>query len=201
MIKLIGAGPGNIKLLTLEAVENIKAADYVIAFERIARDISSIREDVLVVTRVDDVLVKISQLDKDAQVVILASGDSCFFGIIDLLKRKNLELDKVLSGISSVQYLFNRLQKSYSSLETRSVHGRDFDFSTIDKNKKYSFLIDEKKNANFISNELSRLGFVGKLYCGYNLSYENEEIIEMNIGEKIIEPSSLGVVVTEFYVD
>lgn len=201
MIKLIGAGPGSLNLLTLQALDEIKAADKVIAFERIAKDLHSLRPDIIVIKRVDQVLDQLEKIDEDKTVAIMASGDSCFFGIIDLLKRKGVELEEVLVGISSVQYFFNRLQKSYSSLETRSVHGRDFDFSTIDKDKKYSFLIDQEKNANYISKKLKDQGLSGKIYCGYNLSYDDEKILTMNIGDQIDEPSILGVVVVEFNVD
>ena len=39
------------------------------------------------------------------------------------------------------------------------------------------------------------------MYAGYNLSYEQEEIFSFKVGEEIIEPSDLGVVVVEIDVD
>lgn len=200
MIRVIGGGPGDIKYLTLDAYEKIKTADYVVAFSRISEDIQSLNENIIKVQRVDQVIEEIAKLE-DKDVAIVASGDSCFYGIVDLLIRKGINITEVVPGISSVQYFFNRLKKSYSHIETQSVHGRDFDFSKIDKSNNYSFLIDQEKGANFISRELNNLAFKGKLYCGYNLSYEDEEIFIINIGDEIEEPSSLGVVVTDFYVD
>ncbi|MDO5028559.1 MAG: precorrin-6y C5,15-methyltransferase (decarboxylating) subunit CbiE [Bacillota bacterium] len=201
MIKLIGAGPGNIDLLTGQALKAIKEADVLIAFERIGADLRPLGQDPIIVKRVDQVLEEVEKIEKDQSIAIMASGDPCFFGIIDLLKRKGLEIDEVIAGISSVQYLFNRLQQSYSQVATQSVHGRDFDFSSIDLRKTYSFLIDQDRNANYISQKLKDQGYKGKLYCGYNLSYDDEKIIEINIGDQITEPSKLGVVVVEFYVD
>lgn len=198
MINLIGAGPGNPDYLTKIAIDTIKSSDYIIAFDRISDDISDFNKNIITVSRVDDVVEELKNLDNSKIISIMASGDACFYGIIDLLKRRDIKIDNSIPGLSSVQYFFNSLQKSYSKNIPKSVHGREFDFSTLEKDKTYSFLIDKINNAKFISKSLDNLGFKGKLYCGYNLSYDNEKIIEINIGDSFDEPSALGVVVTEF---
>lgn len=199
MIKIAGAGPGNPKLLTLEVKELIKNSSTVIAFGRIKDSLKSIRNDILKVSRVDELIELLDNSSGD--ILVLASGDPNFFGVVDLLKRKGVEISEVYPGISSMQYFFSKIQKSYSHIETLSVHGRDLDFSKLDKYKPYGFLIDEKNNGNYISSSLWELGIRGDIYFGYNLSYDDELIIKKTIGEKIDEPSSLGVVLVVPYVD
>ncbi len=199
MIKIAGAGPGNPKLLTLEVKELIKNSSTVIAFGRIKDSLRSIRNDILRVSRVDELIELLNNSSGD--ILVLASGDPNFFGVVDLLKRKGVEISEVYPGISSMQYFFSKIQKSYSHIETLSVHGRDLDFSKLDKYKPYGFLIDEKNNGNYISSSLWELGIRGDIYFGYNLSYDDELIIKKNIGEEIDEPSSLGVVLVVPYVD
>lgn len=198
MIKICGAGPGNVNCLTLEVYDEIKSAEKVVAFRRIKESLEEVREDIIGIDKVSEALEILRNSDS---AVLLASGDPNFFGIVRLIKSKGIEIDEVLPGITSVQYLFSKLQMPFSDIYTESIHGRDFDFKKLEKNKDYSFLIDKEKGLNYISRELKKLGFKGKLYGGYNLSYDDEVILEIEIGEEIDEPSDLGVVVTEFYVD
>lgn len=198
MIKICGAGPGSVEQLTLKVYEEIRKAENVIAFRRIKESLRPLREDIIAIDKVSEAIKLLEKLDS---AILLASGDPSFFGIVKLLKSKGIKIDEVHPGISSVQYLFSKIQRPFSHVYTESVHGRDFDFSKIDKSKTYSFLIDKEKGLNYISKNLENLGFKGKLIGGFNLSYDDEKIIEINIGEKIEEPSDLGVVVTEFYVD
>lgn len=197
MIKVVGAGPGNINYLTIEAKNAIERANHVIAFSRIGDGISEIRPDLIKVTRVLELFGILQEIGSEQEIVILASGDPNFFGVVELLKKNDLIITEVIPGISSVQYLFSRLQKPYSHVETKSVHGREFDFSSLSKGSTYSFLIDGEKNANYISEMLKKQGLYGNIYAGYNLSYDDEKIISLKVGEEIVEPSSLGVVVVE----
>lgn len=200
MIFVVGAGPGRLKYLTLEAMELIKGAEYVIAFSRIGEEVSAIRKDIRKITRVQELLEMLNEIGGEKNIVILASGDPNFFGIVELLKRNDLLLSHVSPGISSVQYMFSKLQKPYSHVVNHSVHGRDFDFTKL-CGKTHSFLVDSEKNANYISLGLKGAGFTGNICAGYNLSYEDEEIISFRIGDRIEEPSDLGVLVVEIDVD
>lgn len=199
MISVAGGGPGNPKLLTLEVKELIEKSEKVIAFGRIRESLQSLRKDIIGVKRMDELLDHLK--DSKGDILVLASGDPNFFGIVELLKKKGVEISKVYPGISSVQYFFSKIQKSFSNVETISIHGRDLDFSKLKKDISYAFLIDEKNNGNFISKSYCDLGIEGEIYFGYNLSYEDELIIKKNIGEKIEEPSSLGVVLVVPNVD
>lgn len=200
MIKIAGAGPGNPKLLTAEVQELIKDSQRVIAFGRIKDSLKDLREDILEVNRMDELLELIEKSNEDT--LVLASGDPNFFGVVELIRRKGIEISSIYPGISSLQYFMSKIQKSYSHVNTFSVHGREFDFSKIDWTKgEYAFLIDKIHNGNYISKSLDKLGITGEIFYGYNLSYDDEYITSSKIGEEIDEPSSLGVVLAVPYVD
>lgn len=198
MLTIAGAGPGNIKYLTIDVKERIEKAEYILAFGRIADSLKGLRDDIKEVSRVDDV---IEYLNDDREVLLLASGDPNFFGITEFIKRKGVEIKEILPGISSFQYLMSKLQKSWQDAELMSLHGREDSLAKLKEKKLGILLIDKDNTPDKISKELYQLGFMGKIYAGYNLSYDNERIIIKNIGEDVEFISSLGVVVVENEMD
>jgi cobalt-precorrin-7 (C5)-methyltransferase len=182
----------------MEAIEAIKSSDLVIAFGRIAKTAQQIRDDVQSVERVDQI---IEMLDTHSDIAILASGDPCFYGIVDFLQRKGIAIDQVLPGISSMQYLMARLKKSWHSAALVSFHGRECNIEDIKRNKTSIVLTDGKYTPNYISHFLSIMGMKGKITVGFNLSYEDEMIVENEIGADIDDISTLAVVVIENEVD
>jgi len=198
MLTVAGIGPGNTKYLTLDVAERIKKAEVIIAFGRVGGSIKSIRDDYKEVNRVDEI---IDYLDDKRDVLLLASGDPNFFGIVEYLKRKGVAIKEVLPGISSFQYMMAKLEKSWQDAKFISLHGRDFDLSKILDHKLTIALIDKNNNPSYISRELYKLGANGTMYIGFNLSYDVEKIIKVNIGEEIEDNSSLGVVVIENEMD
>jgi len=198
MLTVAGIGPGNPKYLTCYVKEKIENAEYILGFGRIANTLVQIRDDIVQVNRVDEIL---KYIDEDKDILLLASGDPNFFGIVDFLKKKNIPIKEVLPGISSFQYMMSKLQKSWHEANFLSLHGRSGGLEDIIDKKISILLIDKDNMPNYISKELYRLGVRGKIYAGFNLSYETEEIIRKNIGEEILDISSLGVVVIENEMD
>lgn len=194
MLTVAGVGPGNPRYLTVDVVEKIKEADTIIAFGRVGHSIKTIRDDYIEVNRVDQV---IEILDKDRDTLLLASGDPNFFGIVEFLKRKGVKVDRVLPGLSSFQYMMSKLQMSWQECIFVSLHGRDHDLKDILDHKLIIMLIDKINSPSYISKELDKLGMKGRMYVGFNLSYDDEKIIRANIGDEIEDYSSLGVVVIE----
>lgn len=198
MITIAGIGPGNPKYLTMEVLEEIKTAQYILAFGRVAQSLSGIRGDIVEVNRVDEIL----RFLKDRKnVLLLASGDPNFFGVVDFLKRKGAIISKVLPGLSSFQYLMAKLEKPWQEAKFISLHGRSGNLEIIKENKLSIILIDKDNNANFISKELHKLSIKGTIYIGFDLSYDSEKILKINIGEEAEDFSSLGVVVIENEMD
>lgn len=198
MIRLIGMGPGSIKHLTLEAMDAILSSDIVIAFGRLSKTAELIKAEVLTIERVDQV---IELLDDKSNIAILASGDPCFYGILDFLQRKEITIDKVIPGISSLQYMMAKLQKSWHDATLVSFHGRECSIESIKKCKSAILLTDSKYTPNHISKMLYDFGLRGKIFAGFNLSYEDELIVEKEIGAAIEDISTLALVVIENEVD
>lgn len=198
MIRLVGIGPGSFKYTTLEAIERIKAADRVIAFGRIARTAKEIRTDIYVINRVDEV---IDMLDAEIDTVILASGDPCFYGILDFLQKQGVNLYEVVPGLSCIQYMMAKLKKSWHDAALISFHGREADLRNIYKGRAAIILADSKHTPGYISCYLHEKGLRGRIYAGFNLSYEDELIVEKRIGEGIENISPLALVVIEIEMD
>jgi cobalt-precorrin-7 (C5)-methyltransferase len=198
MIRLVGMGPGSLKHVTMEAVDRIRAADKVIAFGRIAGTAKKIRTDICVVNRVDEVP-ELLKLEKDT--AILASGDPCFYGILDFLGKQGIFIDEVVPGLSSMQYLMAKLKKSWHRAALTSFHGREADIESIRSCREAVILADSEHTPCYISLYLRDNGIKGRLYAGFNLSYDNEKIIEKRIGEQIEDFSPLALVVIENEMD
>jgi cobalt-precorrin-7 (C5)-methyltransferase len=194
MIKVVGMGPGNIQYMTMEAIDVIKAAEEVIAFGRIAETAHKIVDKVIEVHKVDEI---IHNLVRDRSTAILASGDPCFFGIVNYLERAGVIIDEVIPGISSIQYMMAKLKKSWHNAELLSLHGRDEDINKVLKSKLSIILTDSRNTPDSISKRFSAHGMLGKIYTGYNLSYEDENILVNNIGEEIEPLGNISVVVIE----
>lgn len=193
-LTVAGAGPGNIELLTQEAICAIKDADMVAGFERIASDVKPIRNDVKTLKGISEILDLPIETKK---VLVLASGDPCFFGITEFIKNKNIKIKKVITGISSMQYFMSKLQKQWQALPFFSFHGRETDFTEMHSKESFFILTDKTNNPDTISARLKEEGFRGRLFVGYNLSYPDESIEEYNIGDKIIVKSFLNTVLVQ----
>jgi cobalt-precorrin-7 (C5)-methyltransferase len=198
MIRLVGMGPGSFKHITVEAIERIKAADKVIAFGRIAKTALAVRTDIQVVSRVEDV---IGMLEAGADTAVLASGDPCFYGILDFLQKRGVNIDEVVPGLSSIQYMMAKLKKSWQDAALLSLHGRKVDIQSIKERKTVVILTDSKHTPNYISCCLKDHGMKGRMFVGFNLSYEDELIEEKRIGEEIEDISTLALVVIENEMD
>ncbi len=187
MLYLIGAGPGSPEYLTEKAAETIKKAESIIAFGRIGETVKKINPSVTGVNTLKEIKENADSLLKENKgVYIAASGDPGFYGILDYLKRTYSEKIEVIPGISSMQYMASKLRLPWYDMTFISVHGRDWNeemMDSIKEKKKVFFLTDSKNTPENISERLKDAGLKGKLYAGYNLSYEDEVIEEGNPGE------------------
>ena len=168
------------------------------AFGRVSNSLKDIRNDFIKIKRVAEVMKFINE-NKD--VLILASGDPCFYGIIEYLKKNNIFIEKIMPGISSFQYMMAKLGLSWQGAKLMSLHGRNENLESIREHELSIILTDSENTPSRISNEIYKLGIRGKIYAGFNLSYEDEIIIKVNIGDKIEDISSLAVVVVENEMD
>jgi cobalt-precorrin-7 (C5)-methyltransferase len=198
MIRVIGMGPGDTKYLTQDAIDKIKNSKKAIAFGRISKTAEKIADKVIKVSRVEEML---KHLEDGEDIAVLASGDPCFYGILEFLKNKKIEVDEVVPGLSSIQYMMSKLKKSWHNAQLVSLHGRDDGIEKIMKSRLAVVLTDSKNTPSSLSKALYNKGIRGKIYAGFNLSYEDEKIVVKNVGDEIENISSLSVVVIENEMD
>lgn len=185
MIYLIGAGPGNPKLLTIESRELIENATNIIAFGRIGESLKGLNKNIISINKVDRVeeLVKESLL-KERDLAILASGDPGYFGILNFIKRiTKKEEVKVYPAISSMQYLMGKLSLPWSDACNISLHGRPLcrlNKITEGEASIYSILTDGTNSPIEVINYLRGKEVKGRLIIGYDLSSERECILDFN---------------------
>ena len=133
------------------------------------------------------------------QVAVLVSGDTGFYSFLDMLK-KHFEEDalETFPGISSLQYMFSRLNKSYHNAYIGSVHGREVEADIFKNHQTIGLLTDRKQNPNQIINRLIDLNISATVYVGENLSYESEEVTTVHTSKPIERTySDLCVVVIQ----
>lgn len=198
MLILAGAGPGHPKYLTQEVGNLIKNCPRVLAFPRVAQGLEAIRADIEPINSISDLE---ELLKEDIDTLLLASGDPGFYGILDYLKRKNIQISRVEPGLSSFQYLCARLGKSWQEAVLFSLHGREDDLEKLLDKSLSITLLDSKSRPSLISKRLYELGLRGRLHVGFNLSYEDERIISCKIGDEIENHSSLALMVIENALD
>lgn len=187
MIDVAGVGPGNINLITGQVLEAIKTYKKVLAFKRVKESLSHIRPDIIEIKTLKEV-----DAYKEANALVLASGDPMFYGISEYIKKMGV-LGKIYPGISSIQCMAAAIKKSWHDMDLVSLHGREYDLAQI--NRDTIFLTDREMTPNRISQELFALGKRGKVFAGYNLSYEDELIEEFDLGETGDQPSPLAICV------
>ncbi|WP_035378293.1 precorrin-6y C5,15-methyltransferase (decarboxylating) subunit CbiE [Fervidicella metallireducens] len=182
------------RYLTMEAVEIIKESEVVIAFGRISKTAEKLKGEIIAVNRVDEI---IKNIDKNKKTAILASGDPCFYGVTEYLKRNGIEIDEIIPGLSSFQYMMAKLKKSWQDAALLSLHGREDGYERALKSRLSVLLTDSKNSPNEISKKLYEMGLRGTIYTGYNLSYDDECIIEKKVGEEIEKMGTISLVVIE----
>lgn len=200
MITVVGIGPGNIKYLTEEAKTVIKNSRNTIAFGRVSESVKGLNSDIRTVKSVSEVKQEVERLGIESELTILVSGDPCYFGITDYLIRNGIEIDRVVTGVSSLQYMMSKIKRNYNDIKSVSFHGREPDFSIFEKGKSYFILTDRKNNPDYISRNFKEKGFSGNIILGENLSYDNEVICVKEIGEEFGE-TEISVVVVDLDVD
>lgn len=191
MIRVAGVGPGDPRYLTEDVREQVQRAKVVLAFRRVEETLRPLRDDIQVVKTRAEIL---DWVQREEDLLILASGDPVFYGITDYLKREGVKLDAVHPGLSSIQYMCAKLQISWQNALLYSLHGREEEI-LCPEDKVLIFLTDRDHGPNHISRLLKEKGRKGTLYAGFDLSYETEKIKQISIGEEMEEQSSLAVVI------
>jgi cobalt-precorrin-7 (C5)-methyltransferase len=199
MIYVVGLGPGSKEYILPKAVETLENSDMIVGFSRALESINFINTDRVEVKTLSDIP-KIVEENKNKTISIIASGDPCFYGVTDYIKRSLKEHHiEIIPGLSSFQYLMSKIGKSWNGKFLGSVHGREEDFLAIVKeNSTCIFLTDSKNSPKALASKLFQENISCNVWVGENLSYEDEKIT-VGTPEEIMkkEFSSLSVFVVE----
>lgn len=193
-ITLAGIGPGDAQRMTGEVAEAIREADVLFGAKRMLAAVEGkgrkypyyLKEDIL------PVLQQLAQQTYvDTKVVILFSGDTGFYSGCKKMKEA-LETNaayeiRILPGISSIQVLSASCGIDWQDASILSLHG-------VSKEKWMGIFMDTVRHSAktfFITSGVSDVQLLGTLltkehrksytiYLGYQLSYPEEQIVELS---------------------
>jgi precorrin-6Y C5,15-methyltransferase (decarboxylating) len=179
-IFIIGAGTGDIGLLTKKASSLIRECDEVFGTLRICECISPLRRDIICCS-ITEMAAKINA-SQAAKIAVLVSGDTGFFSLKkSLLKQLDEEAEiESVCGISSLQYLCAKLDISYENIEVVSLHGRDGNILGRVAYNPYVFVLTGGSvKAQDVCKQLCEYGLEQiAVTAGEMLSMERERIIK-----------------------
>ena len=184
-ISVVGLGPGHPDYILPKAVSIIAQSDIIIAGKRNLESIDITDKSVFIVgNNLSQMVDFIKENRNSKRVCIVVSGDTGFYSMLRYLKKHfDTEELEVITGISSMQYMFARIGQSWEDAYLGSLHGRENEF--VEKVKEYGkvgLLTDNKWTPDRIASELLRNGIDNKImYVGENLSYENEKVTKGSI--------------------
>ena len=177
MINIIGLGPGNTGYITKLGEKLIYSSDVVIGGKRNLESIEDFEgEKIVLSTNLKEILQYI-QNNLDKNISVIASGDPSIYGIGRYLS-KNIEHKhlNIVSGISSLQYIFSRIFVDMNDVYITSSHGKVPDLDYILSHKKVCMVTDSKIGPHEISREIQKRNLNKTIVVGENLSYEDEKI-------------------------
>ncbi|MCC8379319.1 SAM-dependent methyltransferase [Xenorhabdus sp. PB30.3] len=194
MITVVGVGPGALENQTLSALDVISQADVLVGGKRHLAEFPYFDGETHPVNADVDTLMQWLEQNQHRKVVVLASGDPLFYGIGKRISqhfsklsfttkephadeqhnsRKNI---RIISGISSVQYLCAQILLDMNDIYLTSSHGRKPDFDWLLQHKKIAMVTDNVIGPYQIAQEILARGQQRYMVIGENLSHKHEHI-------------------------
>lgn len=204
-INIIGLGPGSRDLILPLSMKVIIKSTIIIGAKR---NIESIRpyidnkEVIYLNSNYKQVISRLRSRENDEIISIVVSGDTGFYSLVTYIKKHIDEKElNVITGISSMQYMFSKLIKTYENASLVSMHARKCNIvDEVKNNELVGVLTDGVNTPQIIANKLidSGLGQEYTMYIGENLSYVNETISKLSLQEASkYNADNLNVVVIE----
>ena len=177
MINIIGLGPGNLDYITKKGENLISTSDVLIGGKRNLESIKNFEGEKIVLDSNLREIIEYINNNKEKQISIIASGDPLIYGIGRYLS-KNIDnkMLNMVSGISSLQYIFSKIYVDMNDVYITSSHGKVPDFDYILSHKKVCMVTDSKIGPKQISREIIDRNLNKIIDVGENLSYDNEKI-------------------------
>nr|UWI49947.1 cobalt-precorrin-7 (C(5))-methyltransferase [Clostridioides difficile] len=193
MINIIGLGPGNLDYITKKGENLISTSDVLIGGRRNLESVKNFEGEKIILDSNLKEIVEYIKNNSEKQISIIASGDPLIYGIGKYLS-KNIDnkMLNMVSGISSLQYIFSRIYVDMNDLYITSSHGKIPDFDYILSHKKVCMVTDSKIGPKQISKEIIDRNLNKIIVVGENLSYNNEKITIAK-PEEIIRMNNFGM--------
>lgn len=197
MINIIGLGPGNIGYCTKLGEKLIYNSDIIIGGRRNLESITNFKGKKIDLNTNLKEIVEYIKNNKEKNISVIASGDPSIYGIGKYLSNNFDKSDlNIVSGISSMQYIFSKICVDMNDLYITSSHGKSPDFDYILNHKKVCMVTDNKIGPKEIAKEILKRNLDRVMIVGENLSYDNEKITIAKPSEIIeIEKFDMNVVV------
>lgn len=186
-INILGLGPGDKGYILPITKEYIKKSDILIGGKRNIESLGSmaVGKEIRYIDRHLDKLAAYIRSNRGRQVSLIVSGDTGFYSMVPFMK-SHFEIKdlNIISGISSMQYMFAKIGHSYEETFIGSVHGRDCNYlSPLKKGKNAGLLTDNKATPQVIAQNLLENQIEGTIFVGEKLSYDDERITIMSLEE------------------
>lgn len=208
VIKIVGLGPGHRDYILPMVYQVIREAELLVGSKRSLEPFQTLLDEEPKGKEVfyyqDNLVAMVNRLKSQYEykrIVVVVTGDPGFYSLLDYIKQ---HLDEayieVIPGISSFQYLFSRLKKSYKDYGLYSLHGRNLAIKEQLQKHQGIFLLTDKKNSpSVIAQSLVAEGYGNcEMVIGENLSYPEEKITQGKVHEFIDQSySPLCVVIIE----
>ena len=177
MTNVIGLGPGNTDYITKLGEKLIQNSDVVIGGKRNLESIIDFEGEKIEISSNLKEIVEYINNNKHKQISVIASGDPLIYGIGRYLS-KNIDKEdlNIVSGISSLQYIFSKVHIDMNDLYITSSHGKTPDFDYVLSHKKVCMVTDKIIGPKEICKQILDRNLEKTIVVGENLSYDNERI-------------------------
>lgn len=197
MINIIGIGPGNLNYITKIGENIVNKSDVLIGGTRNLESFKDFNGEKIEIKGSIKKIIDYINNNKDKNISIIASGDPSIYGIgkymVSELGSENIN---IVSGISSIQYIFSRIGMDMNDIYISSCHGKQPDFDYILSHKKVALVTDTIIGPKEIAKEIIKRKLNKVIVVGENLSYENEKITILSCEDIInIDKFDMNVVV------
>ena len=205
-INVLGLGPGNLDYTLPIVLKEIEKSDVIIGGKRHIESLGKYAENkeyCYINADLQRVLDFIKE-NRDKKMSLILSGDTGFYSMLTFM-RKHFEASElnVIPGISSIQYMFAKISDYWNNAFISSVHGREMDYvEKLREFGKIGLLTDNKNTPQKISETLIEAGMDSSIiFVGENLSYENEQILELSVKEMVKAEKKFEMNVVVIYWD
>ena len=179
-IYLIGTGPGNPDLLTVQAKRAIEASTLLVGDKRMLEPFEGTGKELVRTYRRDEICrLAASRTEEDGPMAVLVSGDVGFFSLAALLKNIPDCTVTRIAGISSLVYFAAALETSWNDVFIVSRHGRQEPLiPAVRQHAKVFVLTGGSESPAALCRSLCDAGLGAvRVAIGCNLSYDDEVIL------------------------